>query len=184
MNEADQTIKLRATLLERWTDDRIKYPAAESMSKISLTAFKDRLWLATTFFAGAIEAKPNDNAPLLVVVTKDQEVRMTRRLVTKITCEMDLTYFPHDTQTCEIILESCKCKLLYLQIVANRNSVSDSNSRVNYTWDNFSVIHHESAKLRVTGSTYNSCESTRGPEYSCLRASFTVVRRLPYYLIR
>lgn len=110
VNEADLSFRIRCTLSQTWTDSRINYPVTEANQRIFLdpTAV-DSLWLPQTFISNSVEDTEVNSAPLVMYeITSDKEVTLAARMAAKLTCDFDLSLFPHDTQTCHILLESRK----------------------------------------------------------------------------
>ena len=59
-----------------------------------------------------------------------------------------------------------------------------TKATVNYTWSHFNLLHMESAKFKFSHIHYEDCENPKGLEFSCLKASFQMERRIGYYVIK
>jgi hypothetical protein len=110
VNEADLSYRMRCTVSQTWTDNRIKYPPTEPNKRIFLDpSAVDNLWLPQTFISNSVEDTEVNAATLVMYeITSNNEVSLAARMTAKLSCDFDLSYFPHDTQTCHVILESRK----------------------------------------------------------------------------
>ena len=189
VDEATLSYRIRGVLSQSWVDYRINYPVTEANKRIFLDPyFIDKLWIPQTFISNSVEDTESHSAPLVMYeVNSLKEVSLAARLTAKLTCEFDLSLFPHDTQTCHVILESRKSFLDLLKLLPmTLLQFSDTNTKasVNYTWSHFNLLHTESARFRFSHVDHDYCENSRGPEFSCLRATFQLERRLAYYAIK
>jgi glycine receptor len=110
VNEADQSYRVRCTLSQRWVEQRLNYPATEEYNRIFLTpSVVDKLWVPHIFVSNSVNDMEAMEAPLIMYeVNREKEVTVASRMSVKVACDFDLSLFPHDTQVCHVILESCE----------------------------------------------------------------------------
>lgn len=170
VNEADQSYHIRCIVTQVWRDERIVYPEQEPSDRIFLTAgIAKNMWIPNTFFGNSFNLVHPALAPVVSYeLTRDKWITLHARMSLKLNCEFDLSYFPHDTQVCDVEIES----------------ETHTKQTVNYTWTSLIIAHDPSSRYQVENLRDNHCENGRGQEFSCLKASFTLRRRMTFYVIR
>jgi len=107
VDEAGMSFMIRCILSQSWIDDRINYP--ENSKMISLNPdVVDQLWIPQTYISNAVDDHEQPQPFVLYEISQDKKVSLASRMTAKLTCDFDLSLFPHDTQNCHIILESSK----------------------------------------------------------------------------
>lgn len=170
VNEADQSYHMRCIVTQVWRDKRIVFPEQESSPRIFLTpGIVKSLWIPNTFFGNSFNLIHPAFAPVVSYeLTRDQVITLHARMSLKLNCDFDLSFFPHDTQDCDVVIES----------------ETHTKASVNYSWSSLSIAHDPSSRFQVESLREKDCENSRGHEFSCLKAVFTLRRRLTYYVIR
>ncbi|XP_053388084.1 glutamate-gated chloride channel-like [Mercenaria mercenaria] len=105
-------MELEFTLYMRlnWTDNRLNFTDNRT-SYDSLTLgddIVDRLWIPDLFFHHERKAELHGffTKNQLAYIYKNGSVLYSGRFSVKSHCAMDLTYYPYDTQTCSIVIQS------------------------------------------------------------------------------
>ncbi|GMS95542.1 hypothetical protein PENTCL1PPCAC_17717 [Pristionchus entomophagus] len=98
---------------EAWRDPRLKYSKKKFKNKTSLSlheSYSNFLWHPDTFVPNAIASKnPRKQSVThrsLLRLNPDGRILFSRRLSLILSCGMDLTLFPFDTQVCKLGIES------------------------------------------------------------------------------
>lgn len=106
-----QTFKINAQVKQTWLDSRVRFPPNETSDTLILWSdWRDKLWQPATYFYNAVEGTNLNvlSPPLFFELSKDNRVTMSTRMIIKLTCDMNLHFFPHDKQNCHVHLESCE----------------------------------------------------------------------------
>lgn len=101
-------IKVQLTLRQKWNDFRLAFD--DNGGKIKYLTHPDptKVWKPDSFFANSrSEQTYNLMTPnTLVRSFPNGDVFYSTRLTLKLGCPMDLVYFPHDLQSCHIVIAS------------------------------------------------------------------------------
>uniref|UniRef100_A0A3Q0QTA4 Glycine receptor, beta b n=1 Tax=Amphilophus citrinellus TaxID=61819 RepID=A0A3Q0QTA4_AMPCI len=109
IQETTMDYRVNIFLRQRWNDPRLKLP--EDFKSDSLTVdpkmFKC-LWKPDLFFANEKSANFHDvtQENILLFIFRNGDVLISMRLSITLSCPLDLTLFPMDTQKCKMQLES------------------------------------------------------------------------------
>lgn len=105
INEENHSLDVDAWLVYEWTDPRLEYMAVNGIEKLSMAP--QDIWMPDLRLynsAKAGEAPYLDDT--LTLVYPDGRVLYAPPAKLHTTCVVDLTYWPHDTHNCSIILGS------------------------------------------------------------------------------
>ncbi|KAK6737535.1 hypothetical protein RB195_019938 [Necator americanus] len=98
---------------EAWRDPRLKYSKAKFKNKTEISlheSYSNFLWHPDTFVPNAIASKNPRKQSIthrsLLRLRNDGSILYSRRLSLVVTCGMDLTLFPFDSQLCKLGIES------------------------------------------------------------------------------
>ncbi|VDL72746.1 unnamed protein product [Nippostrongylus brasiliensis] len=104
VNVSDYSIEM--FYREAWRDPRLKYSKAKFKNK----SYSNFLWHPDTFVPNAIASKNPRKQSIthrsLLRLRNDGSILYSRRLSLVVTCGMDLTLFPFDSQLCKLGIES------------------------------------------------------------------------------
>ncbi|KAF6717865.1 Glycine receptor subunit beta, partial [Oryzias melastigma] len=109
IQETTMDYRVNIFLRQRWNDPRLKLP--DDFKSDSLTVdpkmFKC-LWKPDLFFANEKSANFHDvtQENILLFIFRNGDVLISMRLSVTLSCPLDLTLFPMDTQRCKMQLES------------------------------------------------------------------------------
>uniref|UniRef100_A0A3Q3FIU0 Glycine receptor, beta b n=1 Tax=Labrus bergylta TaxID=56723 RepID=A0A3Q3FIU0_9LABR len=109
IQETTMDYRVNIFLRQRWNDPRLKLP--QDFKSDSLTVdpkmFKC-LWKPDLFFANEKSANFHDvtQENILLFIFRNGDVLISMRLSVTLSCPLDLTLFPMDTQRCKMQLES------------------------------------------------------------------------------
>lgn len=111
IQEDQQTFTIAAFYSQTWTDRRLIFPKGLESDHLGLDfSWREKLWVPDTYFHNAIGGNGINilAAPYNFILRNNSQISMNLRTVLKLTCDMDLRLFPHDSQVCDVILVSCK----------------------------------------------------------------------------
>uniref|UniRef100_A0A158P6P7 Gamma-aminobutyric acid receptor subunit beta n=1 Tax=Angiostrongylus cantonensis TaxID=6313 RepID=A0A158P6P7_ANGCA len=98
---------------EAWRDPRLKYSKAKFKNKTEISlheSYSNFLWHPDTFVPNAIASKNPRKQSIthrsLLRLRNDGSILYSRRVSLVVTCGMDLTLFPFDSQLCKLGIES------------------------------------------------------------------------------
>uniref|UniRef100_A0A2K6F138 Glycine receptor beta n=1 Tax=Propithecus coquereli TaxID=379532 RepID=A0A2K6F138_PROCO len=116
-------------LRQKWNDPRLKLPSdfrGSDALTVDPTMYKC-LWKPDLFFANEKSANFHDvtQENILLFIFRDGDVLVSMRLSITLSCPLDLTLFPMDTQRCKMQLESSYTgTLLIFAVVCGENLIS------------------------------------------------------------
>ncbi|TRY81008.1 hypothetical protein TCAL_12779 [Tigriopus californicus] len=176
IDERSMTFGCDLYLAQSWKDSRIGVPEnmQEGYRNIP-TDLVGEIWKPDTFFKNARSVKfqtlpsPNEYAWQF----KDQTILYMVKLYVILTCPMNFKRFPHDTQTCRIVIES----------------MSNDESKIIFVWDP-EIPWKVEPELELPQMELISTESAKSStkyaigKYSCLELIFTFKRRVCSSIMR
>ncbi|XP_008428648.1 gamma-aminobutyric acid receptor subunit pi-like [Poecilia reticulata] len=102
-------------LRQRWTDERLVFEGNKSLSLDGRLV--ELLWVPDTFIVDSKKSFLHDITVenRLIRIFPNGTVLYALRITTTVACNMDLTKYPMDKQTCTLQLESCKDSSLFVK---------------------------------------------------------------------
>ncbi|GFQ81645.1 glycine receptor subunit alpha-1 [Trichonephila clavata] len=165
-------------LYTTWKDTRLSYPANKTLEKISLPPdWRKSIWTPDVFFYNAIEGKVMDAViPYVYLWLKnDSTVIFGTRLSLELSCDMLLGRFPHDTQTCDLIIKSLTHTLSEMNLHwSNRESLT--------LGDYIILPQFEFSNPEPSECGQNHLIGKHG-KFACLRGVIKLTRRYGYYIM-
>uniref|UniRef100_A0A4W5JZA3 Glycine receptor, beta b n=1 Tax=Hucho hucho TaxID=62062 RepID=A0A4W5JZA3_9TELE len=153
-------------LRQRWNDPRLKLPLDFKSDSLTVdpNMFKC-LWKPDLFFANEKSANFHDvtQENILLFIFRNGDVLVSMRLSVTLSCPLDLTLFPMDTQHCKMQLESfgyTTDDLQFMWQMANINLVVQA-------------FHTPLPPLIFTSLGY----------YTCVEMIFTLRRQMGFYMM-
>ncbi|XP_006732988.1 glycine receptor subunit beta [Leptonychotes weddellii] len=110
IQETTMDYRVNIFLRQKWNDPRLKLPSdfrGSDALTVDPTMYKC-LWKPDLFFANEKSANFHDvtQENILLFIFRDGDVLVSMRLSITLSCPLDLTLFPMDTQRCKMQLES------------------------------------------------------------------------------
>ncbi|MED6257184.1 hypothetical protein ATANTOWER_014054 [Ataeniobius toweri] len=164
-------------LRQRWNDPRLKLP--QDFKSESLTVdpkmFKC-LWKPDLFFANEKSANFHDvtQENILLFIFRNGDVLISMRLSITLSCPLDLTLFPMDTQRCKMQLESFGYTTDDLQFMWQTGDPVQMDAIALPQFD----IRHEDIDY---GNCTKFYEGTG--YYTCVEVIFTLRRQVGFYMM-
>ena len=109
LNTLDMDLDADITLRQQWRDPRLIFTGDHGAKEFTLKDV-ERVWRPDTFLRNDKDSSlftvpaPSSYAR----VSEDGTVLYSVRLKSKLHCPLNLALFPFDTQTCSLMLASCK----------------------------------------------------------------------------
>ncbi|KAI1290832.1 Glycine receptor subunit alphaZ1 [Halotydeus destructor] len=174
IKEAELTYTLDIFLSFYWDDHRLDGPKTSPEAGLILDAsWKSKLWTPDVNFKNSVSNRMIHALDPLYYITiyNKTRVRFSSRLSLDLLCEMDFSYYPHDTQTC------------FVDIM----SLSHNNKSVALMWRGL----HISSKLYMTKFTVDKSGETHCDKFyrgigtlSCIRGIITLKRFVGHFVIQ
>ncbi|XP_020618880.1 glycine receptor subunit alpha-4-like isoform X2 [Orbicella faveolata] len=180
IEEARMDFTIDIYLRQYWEDPRLSFPENEIQKTLTLNRQTiEEIWVPSTYFFNAKKAYFHDVTTdnYLLQIQPDGNIFYSVRLTVTMACKLNLQMFPHDVQTCTVMLESYGYQATDVYYKWNsRNSTGD----VVYIAEDLEMPQFMITKVELEERTniYNI-----GP-HSALVAKFTFHRRLGYYMIQ
>ncbi|XP_041354404.1 neuronal acetylcholine receptor subunit alpha-7-like isoform X2 [Gigantopelta aegis] len=169
-----QTFSVSGWFVMSWNDPRLYWDVANPLyTDVNFMFFTQKeIWRPTVVVENSIDdlsVIDDDNVPLRVfsngkVVWNPPGIYVTN-------CDIDITYYPFDTQTCYISLKSVGYNIRELNLTLLDSGLKSSSFEVNGEW----------TLLSTTATRTESTDVTDAEVYATLQFSVTVQRRTKYY---
>ncbi|KAG8188979.1 hypothetical protein JTE90_010067 [Oedothorax gibbosus] len=165
-------------LYTTWKDTRLVFPAKKSLEKVSLhPEWRKMLWTPDVYFYNAVEGHVLDAViPYVYLWLKnDSTVVFGARLSLQFSCDMLLHRFPHDTQTCDVIIKSLTHTLSEMNL-----HWSDADS---LTLGDYIIL----PQFEFSDPEPSRCAdyhlSGKHGKFACLRGVIRLTRRSGFYMM-
>ncbi|XP_051893840.1 glycine receptor, beta b [Pristis pectinata] len=178
IHETTMDYRVNIFLRQKWNDPRLKLPTdfkGSDTLTVDPTMFKC-LWKPDLFFANEKNANFHDVTQdnILLFIFRNGDVLLSMRLSITLSCPLDLTLFPMDTQRCKIQLES----------------FGYTTEDLKFIWQAKDPVQMEQIALpqfdvKEEDIEYGNC--TKYYEgtgyYTCVEVIFTLRRQVGYYMM-
>ncbi|KAM8848285.1 glycine receptor, beta b isoform X1 [Synchiropus splendidus] len=177
IQETTMDYRVNIFLRQRWNDPRLKLP--QDFKSDSLTVdpkmFKC-LWKPDLFFANEKSANFHDvtQENILLFIFRNGDVLISMRLSITLSCPLDLTLFPMDTQRCKMQLES----------------FGYTTDDLQFMWQTGDPVQMDAIALpqfdiRQEDIDYGNCTKFYSGTgyYTCVEVIFTLRRQVGFYMM-
>ncbi|KAL4231170.1 hypothetical protein ACF0H5_008752 [Mactra antiquata] len=168
VDEVEQKITSTAYMKIKWSDTFMTWNVSAYGNIAEFTIPQDNIWKPDLALANAFDTVSGlGDKFMYLTISNDGNITWEPYQVFESTCNLDMTYFPFDSQTCDIQLATWSSTRDMIQIVPGSDGFSIESYEGNANWELKSV------------STYDSSTATTSS------LSFTInIRRKPiFYLI-
>ncbi|XP_060763024.1 gamma-aminobutyric acid receptor subunit rho-1-like [Neoarius graeffei] len=177
ISEVDMDFTMTLYLRHYWKDERLSFPGKTSQSMTFDSRLIKKIWVPDMFFVHSkrsfIHGTTTDNVMLRVY--PDGNVLYSVRVTVTAMCNMDLSHFPLDTQTCSLEIESYAYTdddlMLYWKKGNDSLKTDDKISLSQFLIQKF----HTTTKLAFYSST---------GWYNRLYITFTLRRHIFFFLLQ
>jgi len=177
VDDVNMEYGVQLNLRQSWTDKRLANDLLVNNSKGFIVLAEDqKIWKPDTFIQNEKHAKRHsfDKPNELIRVYNDGRVLYSTRVSLVLGCPMRLKRYPHDIQTCEIVLAS----------------YSYTDDEISYKWRSTDAIQvnerisDSMANFRFRDVTTEQCDTTTNTgAYSCIKAKITLKRESGHLLV-
>ncbi|XP_059377583.1 glycine receptor subunit beta-like isoform X2 [Carassius carassius] len=177
IQETTMDYRVNIFLRQRWNDPRLRLP--QDFKSDSLTVdpkmFKC-LWKPDLFFANEKSANFHDvtQENILLFIFRNGDVLISMRLSVTLSCPLDLTLFPMDTQRCKMQLES----------------FGYTTDDLQFMWQSGDPVQMEEIALpqfdiKQEDIEYGNCTKYYAGTgyYTCVEVIFTLRRQVGFYMM-
>ncbi|NXO81838.1 GLRB protein, partial [Sitta europaea] len=178
IQETTMDYRVNIFLRQKWNDPRLKLPndwRGSDTLTVDPTMFKC-LWKPDLFFANEKNANFHDvtQENILLFIFRDGDVLVSMRLSITLSCPLDLTLFPMDTQRCKMQLES----------------FGYTTDDLRFIWQSGDPVQLEKIALpqfdiKKEDIEYGNCTKYyKGTGYyTCVEVIFTLRRQVGFYMM-
>ncbi|KAI2654794.1 Gamma-aminobutyric acid receptor subunit rho-1 [Labeo rohita] len=108
ISEADMDFTMTLYLRHYWKDERLSFPSTNNQSMTFDSRLVKKIWVPDMFFVHSKRSFIHDTTTdnVMLRVYPDGNVLYSLRVTVTAMCNMDLSRFPLDTQTCSLEIES------------------------------------------------------------------------------
>ncbi|XP_034037998.1 glycine receptor, beta b isoform X3 [Thalassophryne amazonica] len=177
IQETTMDYRVNIFLRQRWNDPRLKLPQDFKSDALTVDPkmFKC-LWKPDLFFANEKSANFHDvtQENILLFIFRNGDVLISMRLSITLSCPLDLTLFPMDTQRCKMQLES----------------FGYTTDDLQFMWQTGDPVQMEAIALpqfdiRQEDIDYGNCTKYYAGTgyYTCVEVIFTLRRQVGFYMM-
>ncbi|XP_028305126.1 glycine receptor subunit beta-like [Gouania willdenowi] len=176
IQETTMDYRINIFLRQRWNDPRLRLPTDFKSEALTVDPKMFQcLWKPDLFFANEKNANFHDVTQdnILLFIFRNGDVLISMRLSVTLSCPLDLTLFPMDTQRCKMQLES----------------FGYTTSDLVFMWQSDPVQMDEIAlpqfDIKQEDIVYGNCTKYyQGTGYyTCVEVIFTLRRQVGFYLM-
>ncbi|XP_034153434.1 gamma-aminobutyric acid receptor subunit rho-1 isoform X2 [Esox lucius] len=108
ISEVDMDFTMTLYLRHYWKDERLSFPSTNNQSMTFDSRLAKKIWVPDMFFVHSKRSFIHDTTTdnVMLRVYPDGNVLYSMRVTVTAMCNMDLSRFPLDTQTCSLEIES------------------------------------------------------------------------------
>ncbi|KAJ7989203.1 hypothetical protein DPEC_G00317070 [Dallia pectoralis] len=108
ISEVDMDFTMTLYLRHYWKDERLSFPSSNNQSMTFDSRLAKKIWVPDMFFVHSKRSFIHDTTTdnVMLRVYPDGNVLYSMRVTVTAMCNMDLSRFPLDTQTCSLEIES------------------------------------------------------------------------------
>ncbi|XP_062588972.1 neuronal acetylcholine receptor subunit alpha-10-like [Saccostrea cucullata] len=175
LNEREQTLTLKMWLRQSWKDCSLTWTPSSYGGFSSLTVPSSKIWTPDiTLFESVTKGEDMPGRAFYrISVYSDGSAYFNFPTVVEITCSVDVTYFPYDTQKCTIKLGSWTHHGQELDLLAKRSTGDLSSFVESNEWSVVSILSQRNVAY------YGCC-----PEpYPDITFTLTMKRKPKFYVL-
>ncbi|KAL4623977.1 gamma-aminobutyric acid receptor subunit rho-1-like [Arapaima gigas] len=173
ISEVDMDFTMTLYLRHYWKDERLSFPSTNNQSMTFDSRLVRKIWVPDMFFVHSKRSFIHDTTTdnVMLRVYPDGNVLYSLRITVTSMCNMDLSRFPLDTQTCSLEIESYDDLMLYWKKGNESLKTDDRISLSQFLIQKF----HTTTKLAFYSST---------GWYNRLYIHFTLRRHIFFFLLQ
>ncbi|XP_061832571.1 glycine receptor, beta b isoform X2 [Nerophis lumbriciformis] len=199
IQETTMDYRINIFLRQRWNDPRLKLPTDFKADSLTVDPkMFGCLWKPDLFFANEKSANFHDvtQENILLFIFRNGDVLISMRLSVTLSCPLDLTLFPMDTQRCKMQLESCESvKIQSCISVCICNTmlcpvVGYTTDDLQFMWQTGDPVQMDAIALpqfdiRQEDIDYGNCTKFYSGTgyYTCVEVIFTLRRQVGFYMM-
>lgn len=155
VDEVEQKIQTTAYLKITWTDYFLSWTPASYNNIDKITVKQDRVWKPDLALANAYDTISGlGDSFMYLTITYQGEITWYPYQVFDSSCTLDMTYFPFDSQSCDIQLVTWSSTKEMINIVAGTDGLDTSYYETNANWDLLGVSKSDSSTSTTAGLSF------------------------------
>ncbi|KAH3788006.1 hypothetical protein DPMN_166134 [Dreissena polymorpha] len=155
VDEVEQMITSTSFMKITWLDMFMTWAPANFSGISSIEIPQDAIWKPDLALANAYATITGLGDPFIyLTITNDGQITWRPYQVFKSTCTLDMTYFPFDTQTCDIQLATWSSTKDQINIQPGEYGFNTDNFETNANWDLLSVSTFDSSDKKTSALSF------------------------------
>ncbi|XP_064609495.1 glycine receptor subunit alphaZ1-like [Liolophura sinensis] len=177
ISENDMEYSMDMVLTMKWKDRRLKFHKLINLTRIELHGeMMSRIWTPDVYFVNAkVGNKDKETSEIRRLFLRyDGWVLYSKKSSLRLSCDMDLLWYPHDAQLCEVRI----------------SSFTHTTSQLQFEWKKDNPIEISKAiklpQFRINRTFIKECVETSitGENFTCLLICVEFVRWSGYYTLQ
>ena len=156
VDEVEQKIQTTAYLKVTWSDFFLAWTPASFANIQKITVKQDRIWKPDLALANAYDTISGlGDSFMYLTITYQGEITWYPYQVFDSTCSLDMTYFPFDSQSCDIQLVTWSSTKEMINIVAGTDGFDTSYYEANANWDLLAASTSDASTSTTAGLAFS-----------------------------
>ncbi|CAC5413831.1 unnamed protein product [Mytilus coruscus] len=149
-----QTLSTSGWFTVVWNDSRLAWNKSSYGNIEYIYVSEDLVWHPELIVQNSIDDLSNLGDDTTVRIRYDGEIRWEPSAILSTSCDMDVTFFPFDSQTCDIELASWSFHTDAVNLTFLKTNLDLQDYRINGEWNLLSTSQH-SSELKEEGLVYS-----------------------------
>lgn len=155
VDEVEQKIQTTAYLKVMWSDYFLSWTPASFANIQKITVKQDRIWKPDLALANAYDTISGlGDSFMYLTITYQGEVTWYPYQVFDSTCSLNMTYFPFDSQACDIQLVTWSSTKEMINIVSGTDGLDTTYYESNANWDLLSASTSDASTSTTAGIAF------------------------------
>ncbi|RUS74299.1 hypothetical protein EGW08_017936, partial [Elysia chlorotica] len=144
LDEAEQVLYTYGTLKTQWDDDTLSWNPSNYSGITSFLWPQDDVWLPDLVISNSVtDARRLGFKEMPVRIESSGAVSWFPSMILATSCDMDITYYPFDTQKCNIILSTTMSTYEEISILPRGNPISWAEYSPGGSWELKAIVATE-----------------------------------------
>ncbi|ELT89403.1 hypothetical protein CAPTEDRAFT_123138, partial [Capitella teleta] len=122
------------SILVEWSDERLRWDPSDYNEIKDVVVRADRIWIPELAIINGADAMIQEFEKIRVLISHDGKVHWEPGGVFMTTCDIDITFFPFDTQACPIEIGAWAYKSSRMNLTSVRDVIETHEFKVNGEW--------------------------------------------------
>ena len=156
VDEVEQKLQTTAYLKITWSDYFLSWTPTSFANIQKITVKQDRIWKPDLALANAYDTISGlGDSFMYLTITSQGEVTWYPYQIFDSTCSLDMTYFPFDSQSCDIQLVTWSSTKEMINIISGSDGLDTSYYESNANWDLLGVTTSDASTSTTAGIAFS-----------------------------